>query len=59
MISFNQELSFKDINPISHGVFDRDIFMGGGPKDPQPKTGPCPIIMLIMIYDYLGLLMIC
>ena len=26
-------------NPIRHGVFDRDIFMGGGLKDPQPKTG--------------------
>ena len=27
------------LNPISHGVFDHDIFMGGGLKDPQPKTG--------------------
>ena len=27
------------VNPISHGVFDRDIIMGGGLKDPQPKTG--------------------
>jgi len=26
-------------NPISHGVFDRDIIMGGGLKDPHPKTG--------------------
>ena len=25
------------VNPISHGVFDRDIFMGGGLEDPQPK----------------------
>ena len=29
----------KDISPISHGVFDRDNIMGGGLKDPQPKTG--------------------
>ena len=34
--------TFTSINPISHWVFDRDIFMGeggGGLKDPQPKTG--------------------
>ena len=39
-ITFNG-LSSKEImfNPISHGIFDHDNIMGGGLKDPQPKTG--------------------
>ena len=34
-------MSYKSsaINPISHGVFDHVIFIGGGLKDLQPKTG--------------------
>ena len=32
------EIENEFINPISHGVFDRNIFMGGH-KDPQPNTG--------------------
>ena len=33
------EQKIPHFNPISHGVFDRDNIMGGGFKDPQPKTG--------------------
>ena len=34
-----QCLLLVNLNPISHGVFDSDVIMGGGLKDPEPKTG--------------------
>ena len=49
-----KNLSIHDFfNPLSPGVFRRDIFLGGGLKDPQPSTGLTPIRFLRKLHHWI------